>query len=181
MYLTSEPRGAGIKQRSLVIGSFATFFLVVAVFAAACGGDDAREYFRQLQVLSDDLDERLDALPDPSEEASEEEMITGAQGYLGGAASILEETLAELDIIDRREEVEDAHVEFVEAFLATQQLFQEFADRAPEVESRSELDELLAEFNERAVTIGDRLFDACIALEAMAEDEGVDIELRCEI
>jgi hypothetical protein len=163
--------------------------LVMGV-ATACGdGEDklsVEEYFQKLQTISDDLREREEALGsefqtafDP--ETSPDAAIDTLGRVLGEGASASREVFDDVDSLDPPSEVEDAHNEFLREGRATTRLLETLADRAAEVESLFGLEDVHAELEGPDFeAAGVRLEDACRALEGIAADNGIEVDLDCE-
>jgi hypothetical protein len=167
----------------------ALLFGVGAITAACGGGEDEltlEEYFQKLQTISDDLEEREKALDiefemafDP--ETSPDTSVDTAQRVMGEAASASREVFDDVDSLDPPSEVEDAHNEFLREGRATTRLLETLADRAAEVESLFGLEDVHAELEGPDFeAAGVRLEDACRALEGIAADNGIEVDLDCE-
>ncbi len=174
-----------MKPRLFVALVAAAMLLTFGAFAAACGGDGGpslEEYFSEIEPITDDLVARRAALQpeasaarDPA--ASEEESSAAAQRLFEGTATIYSDSSHGLGGIDPPAEAEDAHIELVVGFAAVEAECHDAADGAAEVESRSEITELLRGCE--SVDAFARVRAPCRALEDLAEDNGIQVNLNC--
>ncbi len=168
----------------------AALALLVAGFAAACGDGDAltlEQYFQQIDALGNDLDDELNRLNEEFEETveeakTEEEVIDAFRDFLDPQPGLFEDFVGELESIAPPSEVEDAHNEMVAIQAEGLQLLEDLNERAQRVESASDVEEVGAEFDEPAFTaIADQTEQACFGLEAIADANGIDVDLECEL
>ncbi len=148
----------------------AALALLVAAIAAACDGDGGlslEEYFSEMQAISDDVNAGRDALSREFQAVS----------LLEGLAMVASEARDRLGGIDPPAEAEDAHNELALAFAAVEAVCQGAADGAAEVESRSEITELLSAC--KSVEASSQFRVPCRALELLADDNGIQVNLRC--
>jgi hypothetical protein len=178
-----------MKRR--VLGSLVATALLLGVssIAVACGnvGDELSlgEYFQQLETISNDLEERgevvereLETAFDP--EGGIESAIDTLQGLLSEGASAFEDALADIESLEPPSEAENAHNVFVEEARGRVELVEDLADRVAEVESLSDLEEVFAQLESPEFQAADRRFrDACQALQGIATDNGIDVDLDC--
>ena len=156
--------------------------LGVGAVAAACGGGEEElsleEYFQKLETISDDLRERGEAF-DP--ETGELPNIDTLQRLLSEGVSAFQDALNEAENLDPPSEVKGAHDTFLQEARARMEVFESLADRAAEVESLSGLEDVFAEFEDPDSEAADvRFDDACRALEQVAADNGIELDLGCE-
>ena len=181
--------------------------LGAAVAVAACNGDDGagggetpaadetpapggetapslEEYFSEIQAISDDANAGRAALSpefqtarDPA--ASEEQSIAAGQRLFEGLAMIASEARDRLRGIDPPAAAEDAHDELALATAAIEEECQDTADRAAEVESRSDILELAVECE--SVEAFSQYRVPCRALEEIADDNGIQVNLTCPL
>ena len=176
---------------------FATLFvgallLALSAVAGACGGSGGggeltlEEYFQRIDVLGNDFEDDINRLTDEFEEAAqevrtEEQLIEPFRDFFDRLGALTEDFIADLESIDPPSEVEDAHNEIVAAQAEGLELLEELNERAQRVVSISDMEELSAEFEGPVFTdISDRSEQACFALEAIADDNGIDVDLECE-
>ncbi len=156
--------------------------LALGIAAGACGGGGAEltleEYFQKMQAISaeavqetDTLDEKFDAL--------EENDFGGLRELVVANTAITGDTFGEMDDIDPPDEVEDAHVEFVDAGENMAGLMKAFSDDLADVESVSELEEAFG----RVVGLeaaSARIDAACAELAKIAAENGIQVDLDCD-
>ena len=177
-----------MKLQLLAIPFLAALLLALAA-APACGGDDAsppEQYFRQLQETRAELSQRFTALQDEfdaalASESTDAEITEAARDYYGGNLSILEDTISRLEEIEPPAEAAEAHQEFVEAVKGFVAVSEDLSARAERAESVSELEDLLAgadrdEFD----AVAGRFEEACLALQDIADANGIAADLNCE-
>ncbi len=168
----------------------AALALLVAAFAAACGDGDEltlEQYFQRIDALGNDLDDELNRLNEEFEETveeakTEEEVIDAFRDFLDPQPGLFEDFVGELQSIAPPSEVEDAHNEMVAIQAEGLGLLEDLNERAQRVESASDVEEVGAELEEPAFTaIADQTEQACFALEAIADANGIDVDLECEL
>ena len=165
----------------------ALFLIAASLLAlvAACGGGGGEEltleeYFRRIQALSDEVDERFDPLVEAlnQEFDSEAEQIEATRVFFNADMPILRDFEDGLDDLDPPAEVEGAHQEFVAANTELVDTLQDVTDRMADVASTSELQELLDAPELEAATT--RFDNACFSLEDIADANGIAFDLECE-
>ena len=84
--------------------------------------------------------------------------------------------------LDAPSEVGDAHDEFVDALSSMLPVWGDLSDRLAGVESGSGVQQLLMEAGSEPAwqEATQRFADACHALEGIAEEKGIDVELDCQ-
>ncbi len=162
---------------------------------AACGGGGGggggdeltlEEYFQRMDVLGDDLEDEIDRLGEEFEEAiegaeTEEDVIEPFRDFFDRLRARFEDFVVDLDSIDPPSEVEDAHNEIVAVQAEGLELLEDLDERAQRAESASDFEELSAELDGPVFTdVSDRGEQACFALEAIADENGIDVDLECE-
>lgn len=128
----------------------------------------------------------VDRLAEEFEEAAEgmeteEGLVEPFRDFFNRLAALSGDFVSELESIDPPPEVEDAHNEVVAVQAEGQELLEELNERAQRVESASDMEEVGAELEGPVFTdIADRSEQACFALEAIADENGIDVDLDCE-
>ena len=154
--------------------------LAFGAIAAGCGDDDEEltieEYFQRLQALDADVSAQLDALEFPEDP----EDLANFQAFFEAAAAVIEDGVERLADIDPPGDVEDAHNEFSDAAAAFQDASEDVAGELEDVESASELEEVLTASEAEFAPVEERFETACLALEAIATDNGIAVDLDCE-
>ncbi len=177
-----------MKRRLIVPLFIAAMLLTFGTIAAACGDDGLtlEEYFQRIDVLGNDLEDESDRLGEEFEEAiegaeTEDDVIEPFRDFFNRLAALFGDFVSELESIDPPSEVEDAHNEIVTAQAEGLELLEDLDERAQRAESVSDFEELSAELEGPVFTdVSDRSEQACFALEAIADDNGIDVDLECE-
>jgi hypothetical protein len=138
------------------------------------------EYLERIEDVLDGHDEELDEAKDVCEEAWEEEELADAiEAALGCKAElvpILEQVLAEVGNIEPPVEVQSAHRALVAAGADVVVAVQGLVERLQDVETASDFATLVGE-----VVPTFFAFDgACLELQELADEVGIDIDLGCE-
>lgn len=159
--------------------------LALAALAAACdgggGGDELtlEEYFQQMETISnqgrDDLLALQEQFPDAS--AEPQEMLAFFDGFI----EIFGMTMDQVAALDPPGEAEDAHEEFRDAGEELVELGPSVSERLAQVASTADLEAFFEELNqnEELNEASRRFDDACNNLQAIADDNGINADLRC--
>jgi hypothetical protein len=179
-----------MKRRVLGFLLVTALLLGVSTIAAACGGGEEElsleEYFQKLQTISNDIKEREEGLDTEFEmafdpETSPETTIDIVESVLSQGASASKAAFDDVDSLDPPSEVEDAHNEFLREGRARTELLESLADQAAKVESLPGLEDMFAEFDSPDLEVAAvRFDDACRALEQVAADNDIEVDLNCE-
>ncbi len=178
-----------MRRRLFVPMLIAALLLALGTIAAACGDGDEltlEQYFQRIDALGNDLDDELNRLSaefdETVEEAeTEEEVIDAFRDFLDPQPGLFEDFVEELESIAPPSDVEDAHNEMVAIQAEGLELLEDLNERAQRVESASGVEEVGAELEGPAFTaIVDQTEQACFALEAIADANGIDVDLECE-
>ncbi len=177
-------------MKAFVISILTAALLALGTIAAACGGGDEltlEEYFQQAQVISDDSDEEFEALyaefpeeEDDEEFFSNEENLTVIKEFAARFPVIFRDTLNDVEALDPPAEAEEAHDEFLAAGNELLTLFVGLTGPIEEAESVSEAEVLFGDEDDPEIEAADQRFtDACLALEGIAEDNGIVVDFEC--
>ncbi len=160
----------------------AVLLLTFGTIAAACDDDGLtlEEYFREVEALSNGADERFEPLVEAlnQEFDSEAEQIEATRDFFNADIPILRDFGDALDDFDPPAEVEDPHEEAVAGIAELVEFLQDFTDRFADVESTSDLEELLDAPELEAAS--DRFDQACFDLQDIADANSIDVDLTCE-
>lgn len=184
--LTVEARRAVTKPRLPVLAFIAAPLVALGTLPAACGGNGGlalQEYFQQIDVIIEGAEEQgqeanrdfFEALFDPA--TTEEGQIAATQDFFNSTVPIFGSFVDALDDIDPPGAVEDAHAELVDAGRDLQRLSEDIADQIAAVKSVSELEAVLDAADDTAAE--DRFDAACFALQGIADDNGILVNLGC--
>jgi hypothetical protein len=138
------------------------------------------QYFQQVQAIWDDYDEQEAAVSRQFPAGFGEPEAT--QKGFSAVTAIFREALGKQDDLDPPAEAQEAHQEFLAAGRVVLEGCEDTADRLAEAESWSEVEELISDLLEdpEIVAARDRFTDACFALEAIAHNNDIDVDLDCE-
>jgi hypothetical protein len=168
-------------SRLIVPSLIVTLLLALGTVTGACGGGEKltlEEYFQQMQAITAEAVEEADALDEQIDDLEEDD-FEGLRGLFVANTAITSEVFDEMDGMDPPAEVQDAHNEFVAAGGQMVELMEAFGDDLADVESTSELEQAfdrLVGLEEATV----RIDTACLALEEIAADNGIDVDLDCD-
>jgi hypothetical protein len=178
-----------MKRRALGSLLVTALLLGAGIIAAACGegGEEPslKEYFQQLETISNELEERGVAVERELETAFDPEggidaAIDALQGLLTEGVSAFEDAFADIERLEPPSGVENIHRVFVEEARGRAELIETLADQIAEVESLSDLEEIFAQLESPEFQAADRRFrDACQVLQGIATDNGIDVDLDC--
>jgi hypothetical protein len=156
--------------------------LTTMLLAAACGDGDAaltvEEYFAQVEAAGNEFAERGDAAD--AELTESEDPVADAKEIIPQFEEILGDFLDTLEGISPPEEAADAHESTVAAGKEALAALSDAADAVADVDDLAGLVEF---FEGPAMTAfgaaGERFEASCTELQGIAEDQGLDVELRC--
>ena len=166
--------------------------LILGSIATACDGGDGggggltlEEYFRRVDSLGessdDDRDKWLAEYEEATDEAeTEEEFLEAFREFFGRYIELTAGLVADLESIDPPSEVKDAHEELVAAEAEAVDLLEELNERAQRAESVFDVEDVITEFELTASHFSDRYEPECLALQAIADNSSIDIDLDCE-
>jgi hypothetical protein len=172
---------------SVVVCSLVVLGLVAGI--SACGeGDELTldEYFRQLEAAGGGANQRSAALQDEFEmrlrlPETAEEIIEATRQFYSGNASIFRDLSDNLEGVEPPTEVEEAHEGFVDATRVSAAVYENLSERAARAQSVPELQQLVAALDRRTVeAVFERVVDACLVLQGIADEIGIDVFLECE-
>ena len=184
-----------MKIRYLVLAIIGA--MVLSLGAVACGDDDddnggngnggggeltLAEYFSDLEPLSQGYASDLDTLDEEAGEkfegtGSDDEQIEVFVDFVKDTRSTTDDFVSDLDGLNAPAEVEDAHSE---AVIAGQELVDMY-DNAITVLDLSETfeDATLVLEGPGFVDSQERFAAACVALQGIADSNGLDIDMSC--
>lgn len=107
---------------------------------------------------------------------SNEEALTVFKGFLDKSLAATDEQLAEFEALDPPSEAESEHEDLVEAGRAIRGVLADVIDRYDEFGS---LDEVSQFFTTNLGDVGQQGTDACNALQTVAADNDINVDLGC--
>ncbi len=154
---------------------FFALLLAFATLAAACdGGGEAltlEEYFQRLDQISDEADQKFEALDGgPGEDASDEEIAGYIDNLTQQEIVILADFIAGLRDLDPPAEAEDVHAEAIASGEAAAQALQTLADGIPDALSAAEVEAFFAEPDPEVEAAFERFDASCFAIQTIADD-----------
>lgn len=159
------------------------------VIISACGGGDGsltlEEYLRRFDALGEDFLNDGDRLVEDVRQAEEdaetqEEEADILRNFWARVSDRYEEAIADMGGLEPPPEAREAHSEW----LAVQREATDFVgglnDRAQRATSLDEIAELNSEFDGPIATdLSERGDAACLGLQDIADDNGIDVDLEC--
>jgi hypothetical protein len=168
------------------LGAAGLSLAAAALIAIACrggGGLSLEEYFRSIDGIGDEATLRFGerAVEPPAADASEQELAEYARATLRESAAILREARDSFDKLDPPSEVRKPHEQFVDALTTTMEAVDEIAEGLPDTLSAEELAALDTDLDTPEINeAGDQLNEACRVLQAIADSNKIDVDLRCQ-
>ena len=168
-----------MKRRSL-LALLGTALLIAA--AAGCDGDGEltlEEYLQEVDAIFKQAEERgephVEALN--QEFSSEDEQVSAIRDFWNAVVPITRDAFDALELINAPPEVAEEHNKFIEALMELEESFSDISDRLEDVESISEVNELLNDpgLNEAS----DRSDEACLTLQDIADANNIEVNLEC--
>jgi hypothetical protein len=169
-----------MKRRTLGLLFVTALLFAVGAIAVACGGEEQltmEEYFPQLDALAESTNSQLDALDQKYPQAFQDPDETRAA--LEEANTILNDAFSQLDDMNPPDEVKQAHDEFRASVGERRATLQAISDQLVEVETPAELLQALEPQADELDAANARLEAACLALQGIADDNGIVVDLEC--
>jgi hypothetical protein len=160
--------------------------VVVATAASGCGGGDGGatpdEYFRQVEALANGIGQQSEALGSKWEEdlaavSSDQDRLELTRGFYHDLFSLIGDFRDGLADIEPPKEVEEAHHDLVGIADEFSSAWSEISAEVESAASEAELEELLS--NDEFAAAGQRFEEACVELQRIADDSGIDVDLDC--
>jgi hypothetical protein len=161
--------------------------VAVAGAATGCGGGDGgaatpEEYFRQVEALADGIGQQSEALGSKWEEdsaavSSDQDRLELTRGFYHDLFSLIGDFRDGLADIEPPKEVEEAHHDLVGIADEFSSAWSEISAEVESAASEAELEELLS--NDEFAAAGQRFEEACVELQRIAVDSGIDVDLDC--
>ena len=175
-----------VQARSLILALIATLLLTVSALAASCGGEEAltlEEYFQQVEALKATAEERATEFEDAFDAeldaaASEEERLAVLEDNFTNIQPIFTAFVDGLNDLAPPAAVEELHKEYVDAsaeFLASiEEVFSGLSDLEPAAGLESLFED--TDLDQAGV----RFVETCAALQDIADENEIDVDLDCE-
>lgn len=165
--------------RSFAFVLIAVSLLALGSFAAGCGGDDEalsiEEYFGRLDALNAQFEADLQEV---DTENAEEEDLKLIQANFANTVALLATFAGGVSDLEPPNEIKSQHKEVAEALRAyADALGGDYLDQVSNLDSIEELQALAVD--EELVAAGARAGEACLVLEQLAADNGIEVNLNC--
>lgn len=149
-------------------------------------GNDASpelvDYFAEMDQIALRTDTRLEEIGSELDGAtfdSDADEITANRDGLQQSGEAIESALLDMSDLDPPAEVEDAHGDFFDALNAVLQLFASMSADIDDVSTSAELEALSADYSQDFGSADADFDEACLALQEIADDNGVDADMHC--
>jgi chemotaxis regulatin CheY-phosphate phosphatase CheZ len=172
--------------RTCLAAGIAVAALVTFACTGGANGDDTltlAEYFAELERISHEAESRLDrADVSDVENPSVDEARNLWVGALKEAAATFDDTVDELEDLNPPGEVEDEHDEFTGDLRRLSPEFERWIARVEDIETFQELIIVADEIDDffAGVPEQDRFTESCNALQRIADENDVSVDLECE-
>ncbi len=160
----------------------------LALATNACGGGDEltlEAYFQQLDSIFRNSDARLAEISADLDEAQQNDLSDADQAAAFREAfvrsnKVFEDAINELSDLDPPVEAAQAHVSFLEATVKIHELSQEIVDDLAGLETVDAIDAYFADRQAETSAATKRGDDTCLALQKIADDKRIDVDLACQ-
>jgi hypothetical protein len=173
-----KPKGGSMFVRRLAVGT-----VVLAIVAAACGGGglSLEEYFTKMDDLQSSYEQQSQDFQTEVQTAlqgatSQEEELAVFKEYLEKSLTAADDQLGEFEALDPPSEAASEHTDLIEAGKAIRSALADVIDRYEEFVSFEEVSQF---FTTDLAEVGQRGTDACNALESVAKDNDIQVDLNC--
>jgi hypothetical protein len=143
---------------------------------------DLEDYFAEMDEIALRTDNRLEEISDELQNATfdsdAEEIAANRDGFQQSGEAI-ESALLDMSDLDPPPEVEDTHAEFFDALNAALQILAAMFAAMEDVSTSEELDATAEQYTPDLESAGADFDEACLALQGIADDNGLDADLRC--
>lgn len=150
------------------------------------GGGDAlalEDYFERVEDVAIATDDKLTEIGDHLQNATyatEEEEIADVEDQLLLSGQTVETAVIDLSELEPPPEVQDAHDTFLEKLQAVLILQSQLLDDIESsVSTDAELSALFDSYDADLTETDNDFDDACFALQRIADDNDIDVDLRC--
>lgn len=154
--------------------------ITAAMTVVACGGDEEltlEEYFERVTEIADSRDAETDELEQKFDELEENE-VDAFSGLVGDMARLTRDAFKDMDGLNPPAEAEAAHDEFVSAGFAMSDAFDEVVEELGDAESMEDAFGVMSDTPDLQAA-EERSNNACAALQAVADDAGIDADMDC--
>lgn len=181
-----------MKPRILQLSAVVAAAALVAAVASACGGGGSgeeltlEEYFQKLETLAVEFDNRGREAETAFEDAantveSEEDTAAAVAEFLSAATPIIKDFVDGLEELNPPPEAKAAHDKTVEDGHSTVESFEKTLEEVEGTDDPGELEGIIAASS--FIRLGQSTYDFsedCAALQAVADENNVEVDLLCE-
>jgi hypothetical protein len=136
----------------------------------AISGDFAAE----AETRSSQFTTEVEGVTDP------DELSSLLDGFLSDFGDLLDDIIADLEDLDPPDEAADLHDAQIAKLDEARGIVTDARDRLVDATTVNEIGVIAQEFGGALIDLGEELSQDCVELQAVADDEGVDIDLNCE-
>jgi hypothetical protein len=161
--------------------------LALATVAAGCGDDSdrrAREYFEEIEQITEDYVARLDAVEDQYQQllaasGTDDEQVQAFLFFLEASSLTIREEIDARDEVDPPPGAEKAHLEWLTAARVLAKIYEDVVNRATDEQGFSSLQDVLDEvdYESRLTEVEDRARRACSGLQGIADKYEIEVSL----
>lgn len=160
----------------------------LAGVALACNGEarlSLEDYLQRLETIRDDATTQSDKLSQEFGEkidqaSTDDEELSALRDYFAGSATLFSDRIDEIKGLNPPKDAEDPHNELLDAQSDGLELLRAYVSRLDDVESRAAAEKVFEdEFQDDLDKTSQRADDACRALQKLADDNGIDVDLGC--
>jgi hypothetical protein len=161
----------------LVVGA-----ALLAITANACGGGlSLEDYFAKMDDLSSSYDQQNQDLQqqveaDLAKAGSNEEALALFKDYLEKSLAAVNDQLSKIEAIDPPDEAEEAHRGLIEAGKGIRDALAGVVNRFDEFQNVEEIGQV---FTTDLAAVGQRGDEACNALQDVADEHDIAVDLGC--
>lgn len=161
-----------------------------AGMASTCGDGDGDltlgEYFERVKAIHEVGEKRFAPVANDFSTAFDpkgavQDRIEALRNALNGAVAANRARADDYDRLNPPSQAEEQHNELVGSISDVADLLADLSARTEEVDSQSDLKEMLAEFEKREfVEAAERPGRVCVALQTVADENNVKVDLACD-
>lgn len=149
------------------------------------GNEELESYLEEYNSISGefaaDAEERSNQFTADVEGVTEQDELSSLlDGFFTDFGSILDDIIADLEDLDAPDEAADLHDAQLAKLDEARQVVTDAQDRLAGATTPDEISIIAQEFGAALIDLGEELSQDCLDLQAVADDEGVDIDLNCE-
>jgi hypothetical protein len=180
----SGAKEGGLKSRPAGLPTAVAALLALVAFACNGGGElSLEEYFQRVDKIGEQASLRSSTRTTgpPAENAGDEEIAAYARSSLAESSTIMRDVRDSFNKLKPPSRVKKPHDQFVDALDTTADAVDKVADELPDTLTVTDLRTLgvvldTPELNEAS----DQLDRACKELQAVADEDEIDVDLQCD-